>query len=92
VAAQSGPLLIPDNHERNFPVYQVLLVADVLVSRQQNLETGALGSCYQFAIGKSAPPAFDRFNNDVILEGMSKRSRRAVIEEYEHRPLGRAAG
>jgi hypothetical protein len=50
-----------------------------------------LCSCYELAIGKSVPFAFSCFNNDVVFEGISKRGRRAVIEEYQHRPLGRVA-
>ncbi len=91
VATQSGPLLIADNHKRDFPAFQVLLVTHVFVSRQQNLETRTLRSCYQLAIGKSVPSAFSCFNNNVVFESISKRGGRAVIEEYQHRPLGRAA-
>jgi len=91
VATQSRPLLIADNHKRDFPVFQVLLVTHVLVSRQPNLETCILRSCYQLAIGKSVPSAFSCFNPNVVLESISKRGRRAVIEEYQHRPLGRVA-
>jgi hypothetical protein len=82
-------LLIPDDHKGDFPAFQVLLVTYVLVSRDQNLETCVLSSRYQFAVSKPVPSAFNCFNNDVALEGISKRGRCAVIEEYEHRPLGR---
>jgi len=91
VATQSGPLLIADNHKRDFPAFQVLLVTHVFVSCQQNLETCILRSRYQFAIGKAVPSAFSCFNNDVVSEGISKRGGRSVIEEYQHRPLGRVA-
>jgi hypothetical protein len=85
-------LLIADNYERYFPVVQILLVAYVFVSRQQKVETFGLSNRYQFAVNQSVPSAFHGFNNDVSLEGISKQGRGAVIEEYAHRPLGRAAG
>ena len=46
----------------------------------------------QFAVNKPVPSAFYSFNNDVALKSMSKRGGGTVIEEYEHRPLGQAAG
>ena len=58
----------------------------------RTLETFRLGSRYEFAVSKPIPSALDCFNNDVSLEGVSKRGGRAVIEEYEHRPLEKAAG
>ena len=90
VVAQSGPLLIADHHKRDFATGQVLLVTHVFVGRQQKLETFRLSCRYELAVSKSVPSAFYRFNNDVALEGVSKRSGGAVIEEYGHRPLGRA--
>jgi len=65
VAAQSGPLLIADNHEREFPTFQVLLVTHVFVSRQQKLEAGGLSSLYQFAVSKPVPSLFDGFNHHM---------------------------
>jgi hypothetical protein len=91
VAAQSGPLLIGDNHERDFPAFQVLLVTDVFVSRQQKLETCRLSSRYQFAVKKPVPSSFDGFNHHMALERIPERGWSAVIEEYEHQPLGRGA-
>jgi len=35
VSSQSGPLLIADNHKRDVSAFQVLLVTDVFVGRQQ---------------------------------------------------------
>lgn len=43
VATQSGPLLIADDHERDFPALEVLLVTRVFVGCQQKLETCGLG-------------------------------------------------
>ena len=91
VAAQSGPLLIADNHERDFPGFQVLLVTDVFVSRQQKLETCRLSSRYQFAVKKPVLSSFDGFNHHMALERMPERGWSTVIKEYEHRPLGRGA-
>lgn len=92
VAAQNGPLLIADYHKRDFPALQVLLVADVLVRREQNFETFRLGCRDQLAVNEAIPSAFYSFNNSVAFEGISKRSGSAVIEEYSHRPLRWAAG
>jgi len=46
MAAQNRQLLIADNHERDFPVLQVLLVTDAFVGGQQNIETFCLGNGY----------------------------------------------
>ncbi len=75
VSAQGGPLLIAENHERDFPAFQILLVTYVFVSRQQKIETLRLSSRYQFAVHQPVPSAFDCFNHDVALEGISKRGR-----------------
>src|SRR5271170_3138498 len=92
VAAQSWPLLIADHYKRDFPAFQVLLVTHILVSRQQKVETCGLSSRYQLAVSKPVPSTFNGFNNDVALEGITKRGRGTVIEEYEHRLRGRAVG
>jgi hypothetical protein len=84
-------LLIADHHKRDVPAFQVLLVTHVFVGRQQKLETCRLGSRYQFAVSKPVPSALDSFDHDMALEGIAKGRRCAVIEEYEHRPLGRRA-
>jgi hypothetical protein len=91
VAAQDGPLLVSDDHKRDFPAFQVLLVTHIFVRGQQKLEAGSLGSRYQFAIGEPIPSAFKAFNNDVTCERIPQRGGCAVIEEYEHRPLDRVA-
>jgi len=91
VPAQNGPLLIPDDHERDSPVFQILLVTHVFVSGYQNLETSRFRSGYEFAVPKPVPSAFNRFHDHVILKGMAKWRRGTVIEEYEHRPLERRA-
>jgi len=61
VPAQSRPLLIADNHGRDFPAFQVLLVAHVFVSGHQKLEAGRLRSRYQFAVKQPVPSSFDGF-------------------------------
>jgi hypothetical protein len=92
VAAQGGPLLVANNQKRHLPGFQVLLVTQVFVSRQQKLETCGLSSLYQFAVSKPVLSAFNGFNNDMALEGMPKGGRDTVIEEYEHPPRGRGPG
>jgi len=89
VAAQSRPLLIADNHERDFPALQVLLVTQVLVSGQQKLETCRLRSGDQFAVKKPVPPSFHGFNYPMAMERLPERGGSTVIKEYEHQPLGR---
>ncbi len=54
VAAQNRPLLIAEHHERDCPPRQVLLRAQVLVGRQQNIETRGLRRRDQFTIRR--PP------------------------------------
>jgi hypothetical protein len=72
VPAQSGPLLLADHDKCNSPpAFQVLLVTHVLVGREQNLEISILRSCYQLAISKSVPSAFNCLNNNVALQGFS---------------------
>ena len=41
MGAKAWPLLLAENNNRNFPVRQVLLVADVFVSRQQQSKPAA---------------------------------------------------
>jgi len=89
VPAQSRPLLIADNHERDFPALQVLLVTQVLVSGQQKLETCRLRSGDQFAVKKPVPPSFHGFNYPMAMERLPERGGSTVIKEYEHQPLGR---
>ena len=40
MGAEAWPLLLAENNDRNFPLRQVLLVANVLVGRQQHVEAG----------------------------------------------------
>src|SRR5258708_21881129 len=66
IVAQSGPLLVADNHERDISAFEILLVAHVLVSRQQNFEPCRFSSRNQFAINQSIPSALKDFNNDMV--------------------------
>ena len=81
IAAQCGPLLIADNHERDFPGFQLLLVTDVFVSRQQKLETCRLSSRDQFTVKKPVPSSFGGFNHHVALERIPERGWSTVIKE-----------
>jgi len=89
MAAQSGPLLIADNHERDFPAFQVLLVTDVFIGGHQNIETFRLGNRYQFAVQKPVPSSFDGLNHNMSLECRPERRWGTVVKEYEHRVLKR---
>lgn len=89
VATQRRLLLIADNHKRDFPIFQVLLIAHVFVGGEQNVKACRLRHRYQFTVRKSVPPTFDGFNNGVTFEAVAKRCGSAVIEKYEHRPVGR---
>jgi hypothetical protein len=59
VSAQGRPLLVSENDESDSPARQVLLVANVLVGRQQNVKTCRLRDRYQFAVNKPIPSALD---------------------------------
>ena len=85
-------MLIAENHKRDFPARQALLVTHVLVGCQQDVEAFRLGGRDWFAINQPVPSAINCFNHGVTAKSRPKWRRRAVIEEYEHRPRGRAAG
>lgn len=74
VAAQNRPLLIAEHHKRDCTSRQILLIARVFVSRQQNIEARGLRRRDRFAIRRPFPSPFNRFDNDVALEGVPKRS------------------
>ena len=74
------PLLLSQNDARDFSSCEILLVTYVLVGRQQKVKTCGFGSRYECAVSSPLPSAFNRFNNDVALESISKRGRGAVIE------------
>jgi hypothetical protein len=91
VTAQDRPLLIADHDEGDFSPSQVLLVTHVFVGCQQDVETCGLSLRYQFAVYQPIPSAFDGFNHNMTLEGITERGWGAVIKEYEHRPRALAA-
>ena len=75
VAAQNGPSLVAEHHERDCPARKVLLVAEVPVRRQQNIEARCLSRRDKRTVRHSFPTAFNGFDDDGVLEGMPKRSR-----------------
>ena len=80
VATQNRPLLTAEHHERDRPSRQVLLIAQVLVGRQQNIDTRGLRRRDQFTIRRPFPSAFKAFDIDVAGEGVPKRGRCAVVK------------
>lgn len=44
MGTQLRPLLNPENHDGDFPVRKILLVAQILVGRQQNIEASLFGN------------------------------------------------
>jgi hypothetical protein len=92
ILAQNRPLLVSENDKSDFPARQVLLVPDILVGRQQKLKARGFSGRYQFSVSKPVPSAFDGFHNDMTFEGIAKRGRGSVIEEYEHPLPGRGGG
>jgi len=54
-------LPIADDYERDFAALQVLPIAHVFVSRQQDFETRRFRGRYQLAVGESIPSSLDGF-------------------------------
>ena len=78
------PLGVPENDERNPARSQVLLVADVLVGRDNHVEARPFGRLDQIAVGEFLPSAGTRLFDDMAIEEPCQPARHPVIEEDEH--------
>jgi hypothetical protein len=68
VAAQDRPLGISKDNDTDLAHRQVLLKSYVLVGCYKDFETRSLCGIKQSAVSERLPPAFNRFDNDVVFE------------------------
>lgn len=70
VAAQSGQLLIAQDHKRDLPGLQVLLTGYVFSVVSRISKPSASASAISSPFNQSVPSAVDCFNNSVSLQGV----------------------
>jgi hypothetical protein len=76
--ANSSPVGGPQDENRETPTCKVLLVAQVLVSRDDEIETVCLCRRKQFAVPKLVPAKPERCVDVVTRERMAKRAGRGL--------------
>jgi len=84
VGPQPRPLLLAENHDCDFTVGEILLIAHVLISCQQQIESGLLRCCEQIAVSEFAPALLRRGAKAMALEIRTDRHRRCLIEKDPH--------
>jgi hypothetical protein len=73
------------NNKSDAPTFKVLLIANILVRRYENIETGILGGGKQVAVAERVPPSIFGFGYRVTLEKAYQWRGRIVIKQYAHR-------
>lgn len=63
MAPDQPPRGSPQNNEGDLPAAQVLLVSNILISRQQNVEPCVLRQSEQISIGDPLPSQFPGLSN-----------------------------
>jgi hypothetical protein len=82
--AQYRPLGVAEDYESDLPTGQILLIANVLVGGDKYFKTRGLGRVEQRSVRESLLSAFHRFDNNMRVESLPQRCRRAVIKQNEH--------
>jgi hypothetical protein len=82
--AESRPLLLTENYYRYPACGKILLIAHILVSREQEIEAGLFRCDQQIAIAKHIPALLSRCADCVALKVWTDRDWRCLIEENEH--------
>ncbi|MGE0291845.1 MAG: hypothetical protein AB7P97_05785 [Hyphomonadaceae bacterium] len=80
----AGPVRRIDHDHGDTPLRKVLLIAKILVRRDEDLESVALGRRKQRAILKLIPTAFERRFDIVRRKSLSERGWRALVKENLH--------
>jgi len=73
-----------ENKDRDFSVFQILLILQVLIGTDKNIE-GTFGLADQFPVGDLIPPHLMSSGNLVARELFSKGYRNPVIKKNPHR-------
>lgn len=85
IQLDSRPLRIAENHQRDFPAGEILLVPNILVGAEKHVVTGFLGPLDQFAVFQLMSADLPGTSDVVAGETASNRLRSAVIEQDFHR-------
>jgi hypothetical protein len=74
------PSVPAESHNCNFAVAEILLIGEVLVGRQENIESGLLGDAQQFAVKERAPSLLMGGSDIVSGKRIADADRRSLIE------------
>lgn len=78
------PICCRQNQNRYSPVFEVLLVAQVLIGGDDSLKTSRFSSQEKIAVLLFLPATFERGRDLVIVQGVAKRGWRTLIEQDPH--------
>jgi len=74
------PICCRQNQNRYSPVFEVLLVAQILIGGDDSFKASRFGSQKEIAVLKRIPATFERGRDLVIGQGVTKRCRCTLIE------------
>jgi hypothetical protein len=78
------PSVSCENHYRDFPLLQILLIGDIVVGGHQHVKTGILGGSEKVAIRQGRPTLLPCCPDGVFRKKTSDCDRRALIKENAH--------
>src|SRR5258708_18431877 len=84
VQFEHGPLGISEHNDGNLTAYQVLLVTDIFVSRQEHIEPALFRRPQQFPVCHSIPSQILRSLDHMAFEKWADRGWGSVVEEHQH--------
>ena len=89
VRSQLRPVLLQHDQQGDAASHKRLLIPDVLVRRNQHIETGGFGFLDQIAVFKILPAQFGSESNLMKGKLNAQRGGNTVIEENLHRAAGK---